>query len=301
MNTSPNCQTTASQNCLTTTSQNCQTSTPQNCQNPSKPKPSATGKSGVKRKIDLREIDFKYNAIMEVEKGAKSKAQFARELNIASTTLSTWIKNADTIKDGFKTFSPARKNMRTGQCDELETALLQWFKYARDQNAPISGTVLMAMAEQFAESLNIAGFKASTRWLDRFKERKGIVFRTVNGEARIVDVGSDAMTDLQRRRTELLKRYHPADVYNADETGLLFRMLPDKTLTMKGSDCSGGKRSKERITVLVCANMDGSDKLPLLVIGKFQNPRCFKNVKTLPTKYDSNTKAWMTGKLFKNG
>ena len=41
---------------------------------------------------------------------------------------------------------------------------------------------------------------------------------------------------------------------------------------MKGEQCSGGKKSKERITVLVCVNVTGTDKLPLLFIGKFAKP-----------------------------
>ena len=53
----------------------------------------------------------------------------------------------------------------------------------------------------------------------------------------------------------------------------------------------------ERVTVLVTASMTG-EKLPLFVIGKYANPRCFKGVKKLPVSYDSNTKAWMTSVLF---
>ena len=49
---------------------------------------------------------------------------------------------------------------------------------------------------------------------------------------------------------------------------------------------------------MVCANMSASDKLPLLVIGKFVNPCCFKNLKTLPTQYENNKKAWMTSDIF---
>ncbi|XP_041369493.1 tigger transposable element-derived protein 4-like [Gigantopelta aegis] len=44
--------------------------------------------------------------------------------------------------------------------------------------------------------------------------------------------------------------------------------------------------------------MDGSDKLPLFVIGKSAKPRCFRGVKSLPTEYESNKKAWMTGEMF---
>ncbi|XP_046400914.1 tigger transposable element-derived protein 4-like [Ischnura elegans] len=62
--------------------------------------------------------------------------------------------------------------------------------------------------------------------------------------------------------------------------------------------CHGGKLSKERITLLVGAYMDGSEKLPLLMIGKSANPRCFKNVKSKPVEYVSSSKAWMTSDLF---
>jgi hypothetical protein len=36
----------------------------------------------------------------------------------------------------------------------------------------------------------------------------------------------------------------------ADETGLFFRLALNKTLSLKGDPCNGGKNSKERITVL---------------------------------------------------
>ncbi|XP_054717282.1 tigger transposable element-derived protein 4-like [Uloborus diversus] len=44
--------------------------------------------------------------------------------------------------------------------------------------------------------------------------------------------------------------------------------------------------------------MTGTEKLPLLLIGKSANPRCFKGVKTLPIEYKNNKKAWMTSALF---
>ena len=63
----------------------------------------------------------------------------------------------------------------------------------------------------------------------------------------------------------LLMDYAPQDVFNADEMGLFWQVLPDKTFSFKSDQCHGGKKSKENISVLVCANMDGTVKLPLLV------------------------------------
>jgi hypothetical protein len=62
----------------------------------------------------------------------------------------------------------------------------------------------------------------------------------------------------------------------------------------------GRKQNKERFTLAVCCNADGSDKLPLLIIGKYENPRCFKNINrdSFGCKYRSNSKAWMTQVIF---
>ncbi|XP_070386518.1 tigger transposable element-derived protein 6-like [Dermacentor albipictus] len=74
-------------------------------------------------------------------------------------------------------------------------------------------------------------------------------------------------------------------------------MLPIKTLNVRGSTCHGGKMSKVRVSVLLAASMDGSQKLQPFVIGKARAPRCFKNCKQLPVRYAFN-KAWMTRQLF---
>ena len=78
----------------------------------------------------------------------------------------------------------------------------------------------------------------------------------------------------------------------------IYKCEPSKSLHLKGDSCHGGKRSKDRITVLFGSNMDGSEKLKPLVIGKFNNPRCFKNIKTLPVIYEANSRSWMTSEIF---
>jgi hypothetical protein len=45
---------------------------------------------------------------------------------------------------------------------------------------------------------------------------------------------------------------------------LFLNLLPDRIYAFKGESCHGHKRSKDRITVLVCANMDGPEKMPIL-------------------------------------
>jgi hypothetical protein len=54
--------------------------------------------------------------------------------------------------------------------------------------------------------------------------------------------------------------------------------MPEHTYLLKHGSAKGFKPSKERVTVLCCANMK-SEKRDLLVIGKSKNPRCFKGAK----------------------
>ena len=58
-----------------------------------------------------------------------------------------------------------------------------------------------------------------------------------------------------------MKNYKACDIFNAEETGLLYKLIPNKTLQLKGEKCDGGKKSKERLTVLATSNMDGSEKI----------------------------------------
>ena len=68
-------------------------------------------------------------------------------------------------------------------------------------------------------------------------------------------------------------------IYNADESGLIYKFLSNVTLVSSNEKhAPGRKNSKERITIMACTNANENHKLPLMLIGKSNNPRCFKNV-----------------------
>ncbi|XP_071056565.1 jerky protein homolog-like [Onthophagus taurus] len=92
----------------------------------------------------------------------------------------------------------------------------------------------------------------------------------------------------------------PVQVYNADESGLLWKVLPNKTyVSRKEREAPGRKVSKDRVTIMPCANTNGTHKLKLLLIGKARSPRAFKNV-DLPLVYKSQNKAWVTKEVFRS-
>ena len=92
------------------------------------------------------------------------------------------------------------------------------------------------------------------------------------------------MRGRKRPFSTLLSNLDLKGIYNADEFGLFYQCLPNKTYQLKSEKCFVGKLSKIRITGMAAENAMG-DKLPTFVIGKTKNPRCFKYVKLFPSRY----------------
>ena len=97
----------------------------------------------------------------------------------------------------------------------------------------------------------------------------------------------------------------PRKIYLIWTTGFFYKAMPDRTFVIAGKPISGIKMDKSRLTVAVCVNMTGCEKLKLLVIGKAKNPRAFKigkkPVKLPPLiEYEGAPNAWMNEETFSN-
>lgn len=250
----------------------------------------------LKRKIKVISLSDKLKIVNEFE-GGKSRNAILSKFVLAESTFYKIIRNKDVIKQQCAEGHGKIKRNKSVEFPEVENCLVEWIKQTLDKNIPIDGTLLKEKSKMFALKLGIHNFSASNGWLEGFKRRHDVSFKKAAGESKSVDQG--VCNQWTEDLPNLLTEYHPNDIYNADETALFFKCLPDKTFTFKGRECHGAKQSKERLTILQCTNMTGTDKLPLLIIGKSKQPRCFKGVKTLPVEYDSNAKAWMTRIIFK--
>lgn len=140
-------------------------------------------------------------------------------------------------------------------------------------------------------------FKASDGWLQKFKKRFSVRHLKICGES--LSARPDLVPDFQQKLFDIVEAENLCDdqIYNADESGLFWKMFPDKTLVhSKEKSAPGTKMSKERITFLCCANKSGSHKVNIAVVGKSKNPRSFKKQKII--EYYSSKNAWMTTHIF---
>ena len=170
-------------------------------------------------------IDAKLTAVEEVENTKKPKSEIAKSYGVPCSTLSTWLKNKDSLITLMLTtdnFTPTRKRMRKANCSNLDTALMLWFTNARTFNLPISGVIILrAKANSLAEGLGLRIFLASSGWLSRFKKRHDIHFRVISGESKAV---TPEQTDYWATTAlpKLLADYEPKNIFNADEAGLFY-------------------------------------------------------------------------------
>ncbi|XP_033229499.1 tigger transposable element-derived protein 4-like [Belonocnema kinseyi] len=191
-----------------------------------------------------------------IEKGVKRKKDIAADFKIPANSLSCIIKNKQRILAVRENscFQSDRKRIKTSHFPLLEISMVEWMKSARNKNIPLSGPIVLEKAEFFAAHLGYKDFKATSGWLEKFENRNRIIYRTLNGETVSVSE-EDYEKFLTDTLSSLLEVYAIEDIFNANETGLFFKCLPDKTLTFKGDTRHGGKKSKDSIAVMVCANI----------------------------------------------
>ncbi|KAH9735644.1 HTH CENPB-type domain-containing protein [Citrus sinensis] len=177
--------------------------------------------------------------------------------------------------------NPNAKCSKTVKYPAMESVLYEWF-VGHQEHVNISGEQLY---------LEATSFEFSYGWLEKFKQQHAIhSFRHFR---------ENGSVDMEKIKASLppikeeLDKWACKDIYNMDETCLFYRMQVDNSLATK--QLEGRKQTKERVTIVICCNGDGSDKLLLWIISKFFNSRCFKNVNcgNLNCKYRANSNAWM--------
>ena len=203
-------------------------------------------------------------------------------LGLSVMTLDTKVSKQSEIEKGYlrcgSSFSRERKSLETSPLKELETILLAWFKQACTVNASIDGPHLKEEGLHVAACPGMSSFRASDGWINCFQKRHNLVNKNVSGESAIVNC-EIVMDWKSEELPKIIKVYWPNDIFNVGEGGLFYNLQPSKTLTYTGDTCHGGTQSKQRVNVLLDCSVDGTEKLPQLVTGKYNKPHRFRNVK----------------------
>ncbi|XP_024049951.2 jerky protein homolog-like [Terrapene carolina triunguis] len=189
-----------------------------------------------------------------------------------------------------------------------------WFTQEHSEGTLISSDIIRKQAKKLKKDLDFRRsgedtsahqgneFKASSGWLNHFLKCHGIWQVAISGETCSADIKACDEYPLKLQEIIIKGGYAPEQIYNADETGLCYRMLPDRTLASRTEEqkAKGIKVIKERVTILFCVNKTSLHKLKPLCIGKSRSPRAFhhKNMDSLSFIHRHSKNAWMTSDIF---
>ncbi|CAB4487244.1 uncharacterized protein OCT59_001360 [Rhizophagus irregularis] len=194
-------------------------------------------KSTKKTRSSLTKIQCKEICVYASKHPGKSQTEIASFFNIQ------WAKNMDrsTIskilkkKEEFLAIEDnsvyaLSKRSRQVKVLQLNEALRIWVGQALSSRMFISDAILKEKAMFFAHGLGLSEntLTFSNGWLMRFKKKNGLRRRKLHGESASAPL--ETLSQERERLRRILRRYNPNDIYNADETGLFFRMSPNETL-----------------------------------------------------------------------
>ena len=184
-----------------------------------------------------------------------------------------------------------------GRFTKLEDGLYFRIDSLRCASLSVRTTLAILKAKKIVQQLSISqdDFKASWQWFSRFRERRELQQLLLHGEVAEVDKENPNLLEALDMLYGITSEYDPQNVYNIDETGLFFRLLPKYTFLMLFENVGStrrNKKAKESGSLVVCANATGTHKIPCTLIGKHEFPASIKN-REWPVKYINQNKACM--------
>lgn len=234
------------------------------------------------------------NILKDCEENVKKK-DICVKYNCEISTLYRIIRNKEEIRQSdVESKNLQQKRKRKGLYENVENALAVWFDQQRQKNGILTSLILINKAKEFAVQLGV-DLEPDSNWLFRWKKRQNIKVGQIHGEANSKSKENEE-SYCKTILPNLIDKYLPEDIMNADESGLFYKALPLRTYYRPDCQRTGHKSQKARITLLFLCNSTGSFKR-VYAIGKSKNPRCLKNVSP-PIRYMWNKKAWMTTDLW---
>jgi hypothetical protein len=159
-------------------------------------------------------------------------AEIAKCPGFAPSSLSKFMfARGKILKPESKCGSQCKKRKKSGANKELQKILVERFQQMRAGIISTDGPVLHAKAMEITLWLNIDNFKALNRWLRQFKQMHDVMYGNMCGESGSI---SQDTVDHWTNETlpDLIQGHEDRNIFSADETALLYSLMPDKSLYM---------------------------------------------------------------------
>ncbi|NWS12532.1 TIGD3 protein, partial [Pachyramphus minor] len=208
-----------------------------------------------------------------------SQSELAKRFGVSQPQICRIIKNKERILSEWqRSGDPERKRKREGKDAALEAALLRWVEGAHGTELPVGRPLLQLRTKHLAGALGRPGPEPSSGWLARVTAFKKLPAEKGDVEQPLAEHWAGAVLPA------LLCSYVPSEIFSCGETVV---PLP--------AGCPG-----EQLTLLLCANASGSEKVPLRALGESPRPRCLRgvNLEQMPWSYRAGSPGGLTATLF---
>ena len=223
----------------------------------------ATAERNKKKRKRLN-MQQKQRILDAVEKGTTQK-DVANHFGICQSAIFKIIKNRQRIEDKIRELKDRGVKLTRKRIvvtsnypfKDIYRATFTWLSQVRANATQlnVTGDMIMLKASRFAKMLNVAE-QVSGGWLRNFLAQYG-----VTSVRRCREKRSFEITDSMKARIEYIKHHISdfaiEDVLNADKTALFYETVSSRTYKVASEDSKNTKRSKERITALVCVAASG--------------------------------------------
>ena len=231
--------------------------------------------------------------------------QICTDFNISIRTLQRIVQHKMKWKSqGMQGSTLNAKKALFPRYPEVDAEIERFINFARNQRLPVTRALIQQRAMIAAKNQGIVGFQASNGYVQKFLRRT-----RVHKSIRLHGRGGSALPGNHTQRMaeiqDIASQYSLSNIYNMDESGLMYRMGPRRSYlsgnenpsTTRGTDL---QKYKARITIVLCVNADGSHSVPVRYIGNSAEPRCLRDLRfsSLTLNYDSQKKAWMDSARF---
>ncbi|NWV78601.1 TIGD3 protein, partial [Dasyornis broadbenti] len=219
-----------------------------------------------------------------------SQSELAKRFGVSQPQICRIIKNKERIlSEWHHNGDPERKRKREGKDAALEAALLRWVEGARTTDLPVGRPLLELRARHLAGVLARPDPKPSGGCLNPMGARHGLASKKPPAEK-----GDKEQPTAEHWAgavlPSLLRGYAPTEIFACGETAVLLPAgAPGK-----------GESAGDRLTLLLCTNASGSEKVPLRAVGDSPRPRCLwgVNLEQMPWSYRASSLAGLTAALF---
>ena len=131
-------------------------------------------------------LNEKMKIIQCIELG-KKQSTMVKQYNSTSAIVSAIWKSRVEIKQAFIDRPENTLKIKNPKYEEINAALLDWFKIQRIWKIPIDGPLHREKATSIARDSGMAGFVCSNSWITQFKSRHSIAYGSIQGKSKSVN------------------------------------------------------------------------------------------------------------------